>query len=175
MAAKLRATSGNKLTVFSYANKIKMGNMYLKNSIIINQPKEALYDYLKYSLHQNEFSVWNMADPNQKTTTKGTDGTIGFVYTWDSMNKNVGAGSQEIVDMKEGESIGYAMRFERPMKSEAASEFRLKALSDTSTEVSWDFSGPTKFPMSLFTFIFKRMLAKDMIKSLENLKAKLES
>ena len=114
-----------------------------------------------------------MADPNQKVSTQGNDGTIGFIYSWDSQNKNVGAGSQEIVELIEGEKIVYKLRFERPMKNVADSQFLLEEISPTQTKVTWDFRGPTKFPMSLFTGFFAKMLGKDLQKSLENLKAKL--
>ena len=38
----------------------------------------------------------------------------------------------------------------------------------------WIFDSPSKFPMSLFSPIFKRMLGKDLEKSLTNLKSILE-
>ena len=150
-------------------------DMFIHKSIVIDKPRQEVYDYLKFSLNQNKFSVWNMTDPNQKVTTQGKDGTVGFVYTWDSENKNVGAGSQEIKALEEGERIEYELRFERPMKNVAKSEFHLMAINEDQTEVSWDFRGPTKFPMSLFKGIFQRMLGKDLAQSLENLKGVLEN
>jgi hypothetical protein len=32
---------------------------------------------------------------------RGTDGTVGFVYGWDSKNKNAGKGEQEIMNITE--------------------------------------------------------------------------
>ena len=149
--------------------------MLIEKSIIIDRPQNEVFNYLKYTKNQNQFSVWNMKDPNQKVSEKGTDGTVGFVYSWDSQNKNVGAGSQEIKKLVENETIEYELRFERPMKNIAKSKFVISEISGSQTQVTWDFRGPTKFPMSLFSGIFKKMLGKDISTSLENLKKKLEN
>jgi uncharacterized protein YndB with AHSA1/START domain len=148
--------------------------MIIHKSVIINRPKKEVFDYLKLVRNQDEFSVWNMKDPDKKTTYIGTDGTPGFIYTWDSKDKSVGAGAQEIKAIKDGERIDYEVRFERPMKNTSQCYFALNSLPDGRTEVIWDFKGPTKFPMSLFKGIFQKMLGKDMAQSLENLKLKLE-
>jgi len=148
--------------------------MEVSNSVTINKSNQEVFDYLKYSKNQGEFSVWNMLDPDQKRTYKGEDGTVGFIYSWDSKNKNVGAGSQEIKKIVDGERIEYELRFVRPMKNIANSQFIIKKKSDTESEVFWDFQGPMKFPMSLFSGMFKKMMNKDMSQSLANLKEKLE-
>ncbi|HET8963439.1 MAG TPA: SRPBCC family protein [Chitinophagales bacterium] len=150
-------------------------DMHIEKSVIINTPKSEVFNFVKLIKNQNQFSVWNMKDPNQKTTEQGTDGTVGYIYTWDSKDKNVGAGAQEIIAIEEGEKIEYELRFERPMKNTAQSKFIFKSISNDQTKVIWDFRGPTKFPMSLFKGLFEKMLGKDLAKSLENLKTKLES
>ena len=144
--------------------------MLIEKSIIINKPLSQVFDYLRYTMNQNNFSVWNMKDPGKKTEMSGVDGTVGFIYSWDSKDKSVGAGSQEIIDLKEGESITYKLAFERPMKNVAQSGFYLRAISDGQTEVTWQFRGQTKFPMSLFKRFLENMLGKDMAASLTNLK-----
>jgi hypothetical protein len=115
-----------------------------------------------------------MGDPAKKTQTRGTDGNVGFIYSWDSTNKNVGAGEQEITGIVEGNSITYGLRFYRPMKNTATAKFVLNPSGIGSTRVSWSFDSPSKFPMMLFAPIFKKMLGKDMEKSLNNLKGLLE-
>lgn len=149
-------------------------DMIIEKSVIIDKPKSEVFDFLKFIRNQNQFSVWNMKDPNQQTTEQGTDGTVGYIYTWDSKDKNVGAGAQEIKAIEEGEKIEYELRFERPMKNTAQSKISLESISENQTKVTWDFRGPTKFPMSLFKGLIAKMLGKDIAKSLENLKGKLE-
>ncbi len=148
--------------------------MIIEKSVTINKPVNEVFDYLKITRNQEEFSVWNMKDPGKNTSSRGTDGTVGFIYTWDSKDKSVGAGSQEIKQITDNEIIVYEVRFERPMKNVAETKFILKSVSESRTEVTWSFSGPTKFPMSLFSPIFKRMLGKDILTGLENLRNRLE-
>ncbi|NVN95769.1 MAG: SRPBCC family protein [Bacteroidetes bacterium] len=146
----------------------------VEKSIIIDKPSLEVFNLLKITKNQENFSVWNMKDPNKETTSTGTDGTVGFNYTWNSKNNSVGAGSQKIITLIEGELIEYDLKFERPMKNVGKSKFAIQSLSSTQTKVTWTFLGPTKFPMSLFKRIFQKMLGKDIIQSLENLKILLE-
>ena len=148
--------------------------MIVEQSVIINIPSQKAYNYLKFCKNQENFSVWNMADPGKKTTATGTDGTEGFVYTWDSNQKSVGAGSQQFVKLVEGKSIEYVINFLRPMKNIGHAGFKLESLINNQTTVTWTFRSPTKFPMSLFKGIFIKMLSKDLAKSLQNLKGILE-
>lgn len=148
--------------------------MTIERSVSINKNISDVFDYLKETKHQDAFSVWNMKDPNSKKTYSGVDGTKGFVYTWDSKDKAVGAGSQEITNIAEGSRIDYELRFERPMKNIATSGFVLNKEGESSTNVTWSFVSESKFPMSLFAPIFKRMLGKQINQSLLNLKALLE-
>ena len=148
--------------------------LIVEKSVVINKSKNEVFDYLKICKNQDQFSVWNMQDPAKKTSYEGTDGTVGFVYKWDSANKQVGAGSQKITKIEPGVSIVYDLHFERPMKNTAVAKFAIATENTNQTKVSWEFRGATKFPMSLFKGIFQKMLGKDMEKSLNNLKQVLE-
>ena len=148
--------------------------MRIEKSIEINKSPELVFDYLRITKNQDNFSVWNMNDPNMKKTHKGTDGKIGFIYSWDSTMKNVGAGEQEITGIDEGKSIDYALRFFRPMKNTGKSKFQITSRGKERSSVAWIFDSPSRFPMSLFAPIFKKMLGKDIEKGLINLKSILE-
>ena len=147
--------------------------MKIEKSVDISKGSPQVFDYLKITRNQDFFSVWNMADPAMNRWSKGEDGRVGFVYSWESNEKNVGAGEQEITSIEEGSVIRYALRFFRPMKNEGTSEFRISPAGTGST-VTWVFESPSKFPMSLFAPIFKKMLGRDIEKSLQNLKTVLE-
>jgi hypothetical protein len=148
--------------------------MKIEKSIEINKSSKLVFDYLKMTKNQDNFSVWNMADPTMKKEYKGLDGTLGFVYGWDSTNKNVGAGEQEITGIDEGKSIEYVIRFFRPMQNTGISKFEVISKGANTSSVVWIFDSPSKFPMSLLSPIFKKMLGKDIEKGLGNLKAILE-
>jgi len=149
-------------------------DMIIKKNVSIKKSINEVFDFLKQTRNQDKFSVWNMKDPNMKRDYSGTDGTKGFVYSWDSKDKNAGAGSQEIINISDGNRIDYTLRFIRPMQNTAASSFIVNKIDDTNTSVTWTFQCPTKFPMSLFSPIFKNMLGKQLNQSLQNLKALLE-
>jgi hypothetical protein len=148
--------------------------MKIEKSIEINKSSDLVFDFLRMTKNQDNFSVWNMSDPNMKKNHQGMDGTIGFIYSWDSPMKNVGAGEQEITGIVQGKSIDYTIRFFRPMQNTGKSQFQIAGFGDGGALVTWIFDSPSKFPMSLFSPIFKRMLGKDIEKSLINLKSILE-
>ena len=66
--------------------------MKIEKSIEINTSSELVFDYLKITVNQDNFNVWNMTDPSMKKQYHGKDGTIGFIFSWDSTLKNIGAG-----------------------------------------------------------------------------------
>lgn len=55
----------------------------IQRSIIINKPKQEIFNYVKSLMNQENFSKWVMTDPDMKKSFKGTDGTVGFCYAWD--------------------------------------------------------------------------------------------
>lgn len=148
--------------------------MVIEKKVSIDRSVAEVFEFLKETKNQDLFSVWNMKDPNMKKSYSGTDGTAGFIYSWDSTDKSVGAGSQEITRIAPDKMIEYEMRFLRPMKNVASATFLINKVVGESTLVTWTFKSPTKFPMSLFSPIFKNILGKQLQQSLQNLKALLE-
>lgn len=148
----------------------------VERSISINQPKQVVFDYVKYLKNQGKFSVWSKIDPNMKTEYRGTDGTVGFVSAWDSRVKEAGKGEQEIVNIKDGERIDYVLRFYEPMTSTDNAYLALKSKNESSTDVSWGFFGKMKYPMNLMLAFMDmdKMLGKDLEGGLNNLKSELE-
>ena len=51
----------------------------VEREIIINKPKQVVFDYVKILKNQDAYSVWNMKDLAAKKTYTGTDGTVGFI------------------------------------------------------------------------------------------------
>ena len=148
--------------------------MKIEKSIEISRNSGEVFDYLKYTRNQDNFSVWNMADPTMKKDYRGADGTVGYIYSWDSTNRNVGAGEQEITGIDEGKKISYELRFLRPMRNVGKSFFIINGKGDSSTSVVWTFDSPAKFPFSLLAPVMKMIMGKDLEKGLTNLKTILE-
>jgi hypothetical protein len=62
----------------------------LEKQVIINKPKQEVFNYLKLIRNQERYSVWVMKDPHVKMIYTGSDGTVGFTSSWESNDKNVG-------------------------------------------------------------------------------------
>ena len=148
----------------------------IESSIIIHKPKQQVYDYIKLLKNQDHYSKWVMADPAMRKTFTGTDGTIGFIYAWESENKQVGQGAQEIIRLTEGESMDCEVRFIKPFTGTSYTTFETKTISPKQTDVKWIFKGTKNYMMKVMHILFnlQKVLKKDMDTSLATLKNILE-
>lgn len=148
----------------------------LTREIIISKPKQVVFDYVRFLRNQNDFSVWASIDPNMKKEFRGTDGTVGFVSAWESSDKNVGKGEQEITGIVNGERIDYELRFIQPMQSKDRAFLTVEAVSDSTTKVKWGFNGKMSYPMNLMLLFvdMDAMLGADFEQGLVKLKKILE-
>ncbi|WP_295649821.1 SRPBCC family protein [uncultured Mucilaginibacter sp.] len=148
----------------------------IAKEVIVHQPNQQVYDYLKTIKNQDYYNKWVMTDPAMTKQFKGTDGTVGFVYAWQSENKQVGHGEQEIIKLIDGEQIDNEIRFLKPWNGTSYATFKTEAINPTETAVKWSFSGHKKYPMKVMHVLFNldKMLGKDMQTSLDNLKTLLE-
>lgn len=146
----------------------------VKREITINKPSQEVYDYVKFIKNQEHYNKWVMMDPNMKKDYQGTDGTVGFVYAWDSQKDDVGKGEEEIKMLEEGKKINLEVRFIRPFEGLATTEMTTEAISPTQTKVSWGMSGRSAYPMNLTNTIMDGMLGADLEQSLQTLKGILE-
>ena len=142
--------------------------------IVIEKPVREVFNYVKLLKNQERYSVWVMADPNIKLEYKGTDGTVGFISSWQSENKNVGIGAQEIKAIKENERYDVEIRFEKPFKATNQAYTTTVALDENRSKVTTVFNGSNPFPMNLMVPMIKKMLLKDMNKNMATLKRILE-
>jgi hypothetical protein len=141
--------------------------------IIINSNSQRVFDYIRHLKNQDNFNKWVMADPEMKRTYSGNDGTVGFIYGWNSA-KQSGEGEQEIKKIAPGKSIETEIRFVRPFPSVAKAVMMTETLPENQTKVSWTNASYVKYPMNILLPMIKKMLAKDMDTSLGHLKQILE-
>jgi hypothetical protein len=152
-------------------------DFHVERTVSIDKPSEEVFDYVRYLKNQDEFSVWNQADPNMQKSYSGTDGTVGFTYSWDSKNEDVGAGSQKITKITEGKRIDCDLQFREPYESNAKTYMETTAAGATSTTVTWAFDGTTPYPFNFFCLFMDMdaMIGKDLDTGLKNMKRILES
>jgi len=146
---------------------------YVSREIIINAPRQKVFDYVKLLKNQDEFNKGAMADADRKREFKGTDGTVGYVYAW-SGNKDAGEGEKEITKLIEGKRIEMEIPFVKPMTTSAHIIMETEFLSDDQTKVIWSNAGTLKYPISILIPMMEKHVSKDMDGSLLTLKNILE-
>lgn len=146
----------------------------IQRQVTINKASQEVFDYIKYLKNQAKYSKWVMMDPDAKMDYIGIDGTVGFISAWDSENKSVGKGEQEIEKITEGSRIDCEIRFERPFKNVANTFMSVTAVSANQTIMEWGMIGRNSYPFNLINLFIPDMLAKDMDTSLVTLKGVLE-
>ncbi len=146
---------------------------YVKREIIINAPLQKVFDFLKLLKNQDQFNKWAKADPDRKWEYKGTDGTVGFIISWNG-NKKAGEGEKEIMNIIEGKRIETQIRFIRPMAMVADVIMVTEAVSATQTKVAMINAGQMNYPMNIFIPLAEKNFPKDMDESLASLKKLLE-
>lgn len=148
----------------------------VEREITISKPKEVVFNYIKFLKNQDSYSVWSQKDPNMKKDYKGTDGTVGFTSMWDSENKNVGKGEQELVKITDGERLDFKLRFKVPFEAEDDAYMTTESTDSTNTLVKWGFKGAFPYPMNLMGLIMNmdEEVGGDLATGLANLKATLE-
>ena len=142
-----------------------------EGQVVINKPVNEVFNYIKYVKNQDNFGVWQLSDPNMKTTEEGEDGTVGFKYNWDS--EKLGKGAQVITNIVPNERMESDMFFlefdDRPNKAYISVEEQAPG----QTLVKWGISGETPYPWNLMSLLHN--MDNDFNKGLEKLKEILES
>lgn len=144
----------------------------VQREVTINQPKEQVFNYVKYIKNQEYYNKWTMQDPQAKKEYRGTDGTVGFVSSWDS--KEIGKGEQVIKNINEGERIDLGLHFIKPLEGEAKAWLITEQVSDKGTKLKWGMEGRSSYPFNVMNLFIDGILGKDLETSLMNLKTILE-
>lgn len=139
-----------------------------ERSIMINKPRAVVFDYVKYIKNQDNYGKWQLMDPGMKKAYEGTDGTVGFKYSWDS--KELDKGSQTITKIVEGERIETSLDF--GFGDPAHSYMITTDEGAGQTEVTWGISGKSPYPFNLMSLFYD--MGKDFDTGLNNLKKVLE-
>lgn len=147
---------------------------YVRREILINASCTQVFDFLRYLKNQDKFNKWAKTDANRKETFKGTDGTVGYVYSW-SGDKSAGLGEKEIKKIVEGERIETEIRFVKPMKVSADVIMETQPVFADETKVSFTNKGILPYPFNIMIPIFEKNFGKDIDGSLLILKNILEN
>jgi hypothetical protein len=151
--------------------------MIIVREITILKSVDVVFNYIRLLRNQEQYSKWVMADPAMNKVFTGTDGEVGFIYAWDSSQKQVGKGAQEITAIDPGKQLECEVRFEKPMKGISKTVMSTNSNGAASTIVKWTFISNMNCPMRIFSLFvsIEKMLGKDLETSLQQLKKNLET
>src|SRR5690554_3538157 len=142
-----------------------------EGQVVINKPKQEVFNYIKYVKNQDNFGVWQLSDPDMETTSEGADGTVGFKYSWDS--EKMGKGAQVITKIEEGERMESDMFFYDFDDTPSKAYFVIEEQAPDQTLVKWGISWTTPYPWNLMGLFYN--MDKDFNKGLEKLKEIVEN
>ena len=146
----------------------------VEREVIINKPRNDVFNYVRYLKNHANFSKWESMDPKMKKNYRGVDGTVGFVSAWESDNQDVGKGEQEIRKITEGERIDVEIRMRAPFQSTDPAYMTTESVGDNQTRVRSGYLGKMNYPTNLLCLFVADKIGKDMETGLTNLKAVLE-
>lgn len=158
------------------AAALQSNSFAISRDTIINRPVGEVFDYLRHLRNMERYNKWVMTDPLQKVSLSGTDGQEGFIYAWDSGNKNAGKGEQEIKRIVPNQKIELEIRFEKPFKGVSESILSTDPAGNGQTKVTYTFQGAKNFGMKIAHLLFglEKVLGKDLDLTMKNLKGQLE-
>ncbi|HTN46641.1 MAG TPA: SRPBCC family protein [Flavipsychrobacter sp.] len=139
-----------------------------EREIVINKPRTEVFEYIRLVKNQDHFGVWQLADPQMKKSYEGTDGTVGFRYSWDS--KKMGKGTQTITHITAGERMDTELNF--GWGDPAKAYFITQDAGTNQTRVTWGITGRSPYPFNIMGLFFD--MGHDFEKGLQNLKQELE-
>jgi len=146
----------------------------VEREVIINKPKNDVFNYVRHLKNHENFSKWATLDPQMKKEYRGIDGTVGFVSVWESENQEVGKGEQEIKKIAEDERIDVEIRMRDPFQSTDPAYLTTETVAGNQTKVKSGYLGKMIYPTNLICPFIAQKIGKDIETSLTNLKAVLE-
>nr|MBP6455328.1 hypothetical protein [Chitinophagaceae bacterium] len=114
----------------------------ISESIIIKNPLDSVYNYVRFLDNQKDYSVWILNDKTTKIKITGIDGEIGATQSW--VGEESGEGSQTITGLTKSK-MEVDLTFIKPFpgKQKAANLFEM--IDSSSTKLTSEFYGNDKF------------------------------
>tara|TARA_R110002096_G_scaffold105923_8_gene233092 strand:- start:7122 stop:8048 length:927 start_codon:yes stop_codon:yes gene_type:complete len=145
-----------------------MPKFHVEKSIVMDSPREVVFDHVRDFQSWPEWSPWIITDPGCKVTYAED----GAAYSWDG--PVCGAGEMKVVKDQSPEWIVSRLTFLKPWKSFADVRFDL-ATEDGGTRLTWSMD--SELPMFMFWMksMMVALIGMDYERGLAMLKARLET
>jgi len=148
-------------------------NYHYEKSMVINAPKEKVWQQISSMKAFNQWNPWMKLDKTMKITYTGNSGEVGDKYCWDSKNDDAGAGCQEIKELVLNEKQKTEMIFVKPFEGQATSEIVLSP-EGNATKVVWTMDTEQDPMMKIMRPMMDYQMGKSYEEGLNNLKALVE-
>lgn len=121
------------------------GNYDIQRSKVINAPTAMVYNKVNDFKTWASWSPWLYKDPSTKLTFGDISSGSGASYSWESENKDVGAGRMETIDAVANESLNQQITFTEPWEQQSNIYWSFKPAEGGGTEVTWGMNGEMPF------------------------------
>ena len=139
-----------------------------ESEIVIDRPNPLVFDFLKYLKNHETFSKWGKSDGSVIKQYFGSDGTVGFISSWESSDKQVGKGQQQIRKISVGKRIDLELPMLKPYPTVAQAGPTTDPAANKRTVVVWGFSSRMHYPMNLLLlFNIRKVIQKDLSQGLK--------
>lgn len=148
--------------------------VHVERSVEIAAPQDQVFALVNSFERFNEWSPWFERDPNARYTFEGPASGVGAIMRWQSENREVGQGVQEIV-VSEPPSV-VRVRLDFGSQGPAEAYYQLVATAN-GTAITWGLD--TDLGMNpvnrYFGLFFDNLIGGDYEKGLAKLKAVAEA
>ena len=150
----------------------------LSREVVINKPRQEVFDYIKLLSKQQSYSKWLSIDPETKISYKGQpDGTEGSILVFESKSPKAGTGEWETKKVIPNERLDFELRFLAPFKFTAGGYFLTDSITANQTKLKWVYNGGMNWPMNFMLLIMDmdKVVGKDLGESTIKLKQVIEN
>ena len=146
----------------------------VQRSASIKAPPDRIFPLINDFKQWGAWSPYEKIDPAMKRSYGPITAGKGATYGWEG-NKNVGAGSMEILDAPAPQKVLIKLDFMRPFEAHNIAEFTLVPSGDA-TSVTWSMRGPVPFLAKIIHVFMNmdKMVGGQFAEGLGNLKAAAE-
>ncbi len=147
-----------------------------EKSITIQSPLDKVWKNVNTLGALNRWNPWVARDPQILLKYSGVDGTPGASFSWDSELKNVGAGSQTIINVVPQSLLASRISFFRSVKGTGDAYIKIKEEGGSAT-ATWGIVGSTLYPMNIIKIfgVIEKNMNKDFGEGLNKLKELCEN
>ncbi len=163
------------IALFPYVVGLFLPRKYtISRETVVARPAREVFDFMKLLKNQERYSTYMRADPAMKTEYRGIDGTEGAILAWESKDRNVGKGEQEIKALEDGKRIEIEIRFAWPFQSADPLVTEIEEISPQETRIRNIYRGKIRYPYNLLVWWVMAKVRENMQTSLDNAKAEME-